>query len=181
MMTDPKDPMIDPSQDGRKSELDALAPFYQVPPNAKEFSGVPLQSQTADLITTLTNPETKITYKKAAQTSWILLKKVALLLAYLSVTGFALFVWICGIAFQGGHHFREWIEVKSPSFGEVVFAVLQVVAFPFVRLYQWAIETVRKTLGLEVEFNSLRDEMNTPESDELPVRLTPMDSEAIST
>jgi hypothetical protein len=174
MMTDPQDPMIAPLHDGRKSKLDALAPFHQAPPHAKEeFSGVPLQTQTADLMTTLTDPETKITYKKAAQTSWILLKKAALLLAYLGVTGFALFVWICGIAFQGGHHFREWIEVKSPSFGEVVFVVLQVVAFPFARLYQWAIETVRKTLGLEFKFNSFKDEINTPESDEF--------GEAIST
>lgn len=175
MMTDP---IIDSPQDGQKAELDALMSLYQGNPNAQTFSGVPLQSQTVDLITTLTDPETKITYKKAAQTTWVLLKKVALLLAYLSVTAFALFVWICGIAFQGGHYFREWIEIDSPSFGEVVAAVLRVFAFPFVRLYQWAIETVRKTLGLEVEFNSLKDEMNTPTSDELPAKPDLTGSEA---
>jgi hypothetical protein len=133
------------------------------------------------LITILTNPETGTTYKKAAQITWILLKKITLLLAYLSVTAFALFVWLCGIGFQGGQHFREWLEVKSPSLGEVVCAVLQIFAFPFVRLYQWAMETVKKTLGLEVQFNSLKDEVDATECDELLVKLDPADGEAAQT
>ena len=173
--------MIDSPQAGQKTELGALAPLYEVPPKANALSGVPLQSQTADLITILTNPETGITYKKAAQTTWILLKKTTLLLVHLSVTVFALFVWLCGIGFQGGHYFREWLEVKPPSLGEVVYAMLQMFAFPFVRLYQWAMETVKKTLGLEVQFDSLKDEVDTTECDELLVTLDPADGKAAQT
>lgn len=170
--------IIDSPQAGQETELSALAPPYEMPHNNNALSGAPLQSQTADLITILTNPETGITYKKAAQTTWILLKKTTVLLVYLSATVFALFVWLCGIGFQGGHYFREWLEVKPPSLGEVVYAMLRMFAFPFVKLYQWAMETVKKTLGLEVQFDSLKDEVDTTECVELLVNLDPAESEA---
>lgn len=172
------DSMVDSPQTGQETELSALAPLYEMPHNANALSGAPLQSQTADLITILTDPETGITYKKAAQITWILLKKTTLLLVYLSATVFALFVWLCGIGFHGGHYLREWLEVKPPSLGEVVYAMLQMFAFPFVRLYQWAVETVKKTLGLEVQFDSLKDEVDTTECIELPVKLDPAEGKA---
>jgi hypothetical protein len=152
------DPTMSASQEMQKAESSSLMPLYE--PHA-EPAGIPLQAQTADLIQSLTHPETGTTYKNAAALTWALLKKAGLWLAYLAVTLFAVLVWICGIGFKGGHNFREWIEVKSPSVEEVVCAVLRVVAFPFVSLYYWANAVVKKTLGWEIQLNSLKLDAET--------------------
>jgi hypothetical protein len=156
------DSTIAHSQAVQKAETGGLMSLSAVNHASEASSGIPVQSQTADLIKTLANPETGDTYKNAATITWNLLKKTTLLLFYLSVLVFGLFVWLCGIGFQGGHYFREWIEVKRPSLSEVVCAVLRAIAFPFVSLYHWAATMVRQTLGWEVQFNSIQPDDETP-------------------
>jgi hypothetical protein len=178
--------MIEQPVDAQKDGQAKLAIVSDSKRNLEASLGTPLQQQSAELIKTLSNPETSVTFKNAASTAWRLLKTLTAMLFYGSVTVFALVIWICGIGFQSGHYFRKWIEVESPSTNEIVCTVLRAIAFPLVNLYQWANAFVRESLGWEVQFNALKlDDAATPDGslttpDDVKTEPTPKETETVS-
>ena len=152
------DPIIDQPPVEQTEDSAQVIPLYRSQGDSETFIGTPLQRKTAELVKILATRETGSTYSDAAVTTLKLLKAFAAWLFQLSLTMFALAVWLWGLGFKGGYRFRAWIEEQAPSSEEIVCAVFRAMAFPFVVLYKWASAFGWSSLGLKDPLNAIATE-----------------------
>jgi hypothetical protein len=101
---------------------------------------------------TLSEKDTVVVYQQAAGKTWELIKQVFTVIFFLFSLVIALIIWAWGIAFQSGLNFRNWLEVKQPTLGEIVSALLIYLAWSFKHAYEWAASFIKKYLGWEIKF-----------------------------
>jgi hypothetical protein len=104
------------------------------------------------LFSLLSEEETATTYQKATQTTWNLLKQTIGLLLFAFCFVIALPIWLCGIGFQTGFHFRRWLETEQPGIETVTARVLDFLGSPFRQVFAWASWFIEQYLNWKVSF-----------------------------
>ena len=124
----------------------------------------------SQLFSLLSADETSNTYQKAAEKTWLLLKKTIVLFLFVVCFIVALPIWVGGIGFQAGFKFRQWLETDQPSLEQIVYRMLEAIAYPFKQAYAWASWFVKQYLNWEVSFSS------PPQATPAPAPTTPAKS-----
>ena len=128
----------------------------------------------SQLFSLLSAEDTATTYQKAAEKTWLLFKKAIALLLFIVSLIIALPIWIGGIGFQAGFHFHRWLEVEQPPLEQIVFNLLEFLAWPFKQAYAWASQFIEEYLHWKVCF----DQPDAKTS--LPASVTPAPTTAIA-
>ncbi len=106
------------------------------------------------LLSLLSADDTSTTYQKATAKTWVIFKKVILLLLFFFCLIIALPIWITGLGFQSGFHFRQWLEDEQPPVEAIVARALAYLGKPFQRAYAWASGFIENYLNLKIAFDS---------------------------
>lgn len=85
---------------------------------------------------------------------WVFFKKAIVLLLFLICFVIALPIWLYGIGFQAGFHFREWIDTEKPPIEKIVDLVLGYLSWPFTKAYAWASWFVKQYFDWEFPFGT---------------------------
>lgn len=113
-------------------------------------------AELSELFSLLSASDTSTAYQKAAEKTWLLLKKTIVLLLFVFCLIVAMPIWVSGIGFQMGFKFREWLEKEQPSLEQIISRILDFVAYPFKQAYAWANWFVKQYLNWEVSFDPAR-------------------------
>ncbi|MFN6570949.1 hypothetical protein [Dendronalium sp. ChiSLP03b] len=113
----------------------------------------PIQEIT-QLWKTLSEEDTSSVYQQAALKTWNIFKKAITLVVFLFLLLAALIIWVWGIGFRSGLHFRTWIETKQPTLDELFLAFLKILLWPFERIFDWANSFIKDFFGWEIKFDS---------------------------
>ncbi len=122
---------------------------------------------------TLNEKDTVVIYQQAVGKTWELFKQAIAVLFFLFRLLIAFIIWVCGIAFQSGLNFRNWLEVKQPTLDEIVSALLQVVVWSPNHAYQWAASFIKKYLGWEIKFDPLTPKSPATKPEETTASVAP--------
>ena len=117
---------------------------------------------------TLNEKDTVVIYQQAAAKSWELLKQAIAVIFFLFRLLIALIIWVCGIAFQSGLNFRNWLEIKQPTLDEILSALFKVLLWSLNHAYQWAASFIKKYLGWEIKFDHLTAKSPATKPEETP-------------
>jgi hypothetical protein len=107
------------------------------------------------LFSLLRADDTSMTYQKAAEKTWALVKKTIVLLLFVLCFTLALPIWLAGVGGQAGFHFYKWIDETNPSPEQIADRIIQVLIVPFQRAYAWASGFVKAYFGWEISFDAL--------------------------
>ncbi len=130
-----------------------------------------VQNRASKIWETLSAKDTGDVYWQAVVKTWRLLKQTIALLFFLWILLVALIIWVWGIGFKGGLHFRTWLEVKQPPLDKVAATCLKgFFVWPFERIFEWASNFVKKHLGWEVEFTPITSESTPTKSESTSVK-----------
>lgn len=108
----------------------------------------------SQLLSMLKEDETSGTYQKAAEKTWVLFKRVVMLVLFTFSLIVALLIWLYGMGFQAGFYFRRWLEVERPPIEKVTSLILNYLSLPFRKAYDWANWFVKEYLHWQISFDS---------------------------
>ncbi|MBE9013393.1 hypothetical protein IQ250_24680 [Pseudanabaenaceae cyanobacterium LEGE 13415] len=117
------------------------------------------------ILSLLSEPDTSTTYQKAAEKTWLLLKKAIVLFLFIGCFIVALPIWVSGVGFQYGFRFRKWLDTEQPSIEQIVNRLLEFIAAPFKAAYAWASWFVKQYLNWGVQFDSVPQTPPAPSSE----------------
>jgi hypothetical protein len=121
------------------------------------------------LLSLLSADDTSATYQKATAKTWTIFKKAIVLFLFLFCLVIALPIWISGIGFQSGFHFRKWLEDEQPPLEKIVDLLLAYLAKPFQQAYAWASGFIESYLNLKISFDASEPTSPSPK----PVETAP--------
>jgi hypothetical protein len=115
------------------------------------------------LISLLSADDTSTTYQKATAKTWVIFKKAIVLFLFLVCFVIAFPIWVSGIGFQSGFHFRKWLEDEQPPLEKIVGLLLAYLAKPFQQAYAWASGFIESYLNLKVSFDTSKPKSPDPQ------------------
>jgi hypothetical protein len=140
-------------QDQQSSQSLVYYPVFSRGSVVKLVQYNPIQ-ELSHLLSLISDQETATTYQKATHRTWMLLKQTIGLLLFAFCFVIALPVWLCGIGFQTGFHFRRWLETEQPGIETVMARVLDFLSSPFKQIFAWASWFVAQYLDWKVSFTT---------------------------
>lgn len=138
-------------QDQQSSQSLVYYPVFSRGSVVKLVQYNPIQ-ELSHLLSLVSDQETATTYQEATHRTWMLLKQTIGLLLFAFCFVIALPVWLCGIGFQTGFHFRRWLETEQPGIETVMARVLDFLSSPFKQIFAWASWFVEQYLNWKVSF-----------------------------
>lgn len=121
--------------------------------NSQPVKCHPMQ-EVIQILATLAEENTVFAYQKVAVTTWEIFKQASNFIFFLFCLLIALIIWGCGIFFQSGLHFRNWLEVKQPTVNEMISLLLKYLIWPLKRAYEWADGYIKENLGWDNPFTA---------------------------
>jgi hypothetical protein len=109
----------------------------------------PIQYQAIELWQTLSDKDTKLTFKQAAIAFWKVLKQAARLVFLVGLFFLVVVVWFWSVAFRSGGDFRYWLETAMVSPEQLVAKIVEIITAPIKWFVKWAEVKRQELLGIE--------------------------------
>jgi hypothetical protein len=109
----------------------------------------PIQYQAIELWQTLSDEDTKLTFKQAAIALWKVLKQAGRLVFLVGLFFLVVVVWFWTVAYRTGSDFRYWLETAMVSPEELVSKTLELLLKPVKWVSKWSELKLQEFLGIK--------------------------------
>jgi hypothetical protein len=109
----------------------------------------PIQYQAIELWQTLSDKDTKLTFKQGAIALWKVVKQAGRLVFLVGLFFVVVVVWFWSVAYRTGSDFRYWLEAAQVSPDQLVTKTVELLLQPVKWLSKWSELKLQEFLGIE--------------------------------
>jgi hypothetical protein len=109
----------------------------------------PIQYQAIELWQTLSDKDTKLTFKQGAIALWKVLKQAGRLVFLVGLFFVVVVVWFWSVAYRAGSDFRYWLETAMVSPEQLVAKTVEIITAPIKWFVKWSEVKLQELLGIE--------------------------------